>query len=158
MSSFISWCGNALSKLTGWIKGAAQNLWDLANGMREFSDPKDTLSTTSIGKTANALSDAFNNTILKNAGVKLPKLASGGVVRGATQAIIGESGAEAVVPLERNTEWIDILAEKLSKQMGGGVTVNQTNNYSQEHSRYEILKSQQDTVRAVKLALAGGAL
>lgn len=158
MSSFISWCGNALSKLTGWIKGAAQNLWDLANGMREFSDPKDTLSTTSIGKTANALSDAFNNTILKNAGVKLPKLASGGVVRGATQAIIGESGAEAVVPLERNTEWIDILAEKLSKQMGGGVTVNQTNNYSQEHSRYEILKSQQDTVRAVKLALAGDAL
>lgn len=158
MSSFISWCGNALSKLTGWIKGAAQNLWDLANGMREFSDPKDTLSTTSIGKTANALSDALNNTILKNEGVKLPKLASGGVVRGATQAIIGESGAEAVVPLERNTEWIDILAEKLSKQMGGGVTVNQTNNYSQEHSRYEILKSQQDTVRAVKLALAGGAL
>lgn len=90
--------------------------------------------------------------------VVVPKLALGGVVRGATQAIIGESGAEAVVPLERNTEWIDILAEKLSKQMGGGVTVNQTNNYSQEHSRYEILKSQQDTVRAVKLALAGGAL
>ena len=35
------------------------------------------------------------------------------------------------------------------------VTVNQTNNYSQAHSRYELYKSKRDTANAVKLALQG---
>ena len=52
----------------------------------------------------------------------LPKLAVGGIVnrpgRG-VPAIIGEAGAEAVLPLENNTEWMDILAEKI----GGNVTI-----------------------------------
>ncbi|MBP3573219.1 MAG: phage tail tape measure protein [Prevotella sp.] len=87
--------------------------------------------------------------------VNLPRLAKGGVVRRATNAIIGEDGAEAVVPLEHNTQWIDQLADKLADKIGsGGVVVNQTNNYSQAHSRYEIYKSQQATAAAVKLALA----
>ena len=83
------------------------------------------------------------------------KLAKGGVVKRATNAIIGEDGAEAVVPLEHNTEWLDKLADKLAAKTGG-VVVNQTNNYSQAHSRYEIFKSQQATQAAVKLAIARG--
>lgn len=39
--------------------------------------------------------------------------------------------------------------------VGGGVTVYQTNNYSQAHSRYELYKSKQQTAAAVRLALAG---
>ena len=35
------------------------------------------------------------------------------------------------------------------------VTVNQTNHYSQAHSRYEIYKSRRDTANAVKLAMQG---
>lgn len=85
---------------------------------------------------------------------QIPELAKGGVVRRATNAIIGEDGAEAVMPLEKNTGWMDVLAEKIAAKSGGGVTVNQTNNYSQAHSRYEIFKSQQMTAKAVKLALA----
>lgn len=38
----------------------------------------------------------------------------------------------------------------------GGVVVNQYNSYSQEHSRYEIWQSQENTAAAVKLALMGG--
>lgn len=87
--------------------------------------------------------------------VDLPRLAKGGVVKQATAAIIGEAGKEAVVPLEHNTEWIDMLADKLADKIGGGgVVVNQTNNYSQAHTRYEIYKSQQATAAAVKLALS----
>ena len=37
----------------------------------------------------------------------------------------------------------------------GGVVINQTNHYSQAHSRYELYKSKQDTVSAVKFALQG---
>ena len=37
----------------------------------------------------------------------------------------------------------------------GGVTVYQTNNYAQAHSRYELYKSKQQTAAAVRLALQG---
>ena len=45
----------------------------------------------------------------------LPRLAKGGVVDEPTLAQIGEDGAEAVVPLERNTGWIDRLASKIAQ-------------------------------------------
>ena len=53
----------------------------------------------------------------------LPRLAKGTIVAQPTAAIIGEAGKEAVVPLENNTEWIDILADKLASKMenNGGV-------------------------------------
>ena len=54
---------------------------------------------------------------------QIPKLALGGIVnrpgRG-VPAIIGEAGAEAVLPLENNTEWMDILADKIS---AGNITI-----------------------------------
>ena len=54
---------------------------------------------------------------------QIPKLALGGIVnrpgRG-VPAIIGEAGAEAVLPLENHTEWMDILADKIG---GGTVTI-----------------------------------
>lgn len=56
----------------------------------------------------------------------VPMLAKGGIANGATLAMIGEAGQEAVLPLERNTGWIDILAEKLNavmqKDLIGGIS------------------------------------
>lgn len=49
---------------------------------------------------------------------QIPLLAKGGVISQPTQAIIGEAGREAVVPLENNMEWLDILADRLSKKIG----------------------------------------
>ena len=51
---------------------------------------------------------------------KIPKLARGGVVENPTLAVVGEAGKEAVMPLERNTGWIDQLASKLADKTGGG--------------------------------------
>lgn len=89
---------------------------------------------------------------------QIPELARGGVVNKATNAIIGEDGQEAVIPLEKNTAWMDKFADKLAGKIGSrkSVTVNQTNNYSQAHSRYEIYKTKERTAAAVRLALAGG--
>lgn len=89
--------------------------------------------------------------------VSLPRLAKGGVVKRATTAMIGEDGAEAVIPLERNRKWIrEVAKEFLAQQkQGENVVINQTNNYSQAHSRYELWKSEKATVSAVKLALKG---
>lgn len=55
-----------------------------------------------------------------------PMLAKGGVVDSAIMAIIGESGKEAVMPLENNTGWITNLAGQLAERggAGGGNTVN----------------------------------
>ena len=49
-----------------------------------------------------------------------PAMAVGGIVTRPTRALIGEAGAEAVLPLERNTGWIDLLANKLNGAGAGG--------------------------------------
>ena len=45
--------------------------------------------------------------------VEFTRLAKGGVVDEPTPAVFGEDGAEAVVPLENNTQWLNIVASKL---------------------------------------------
>lgn len=47
----------------------------------------------------------------------IPKLASGGIIDSPTVAMIGEAGAEAVVPLENNTDWINELTKKILEAM-----------------------------------------
>ena len=66
---------------------------------------------------------------------EIPLLARGGVVSRATAAVVGEQGKEAIVPLERNTGWIKQVAKEIAAQQKPAVTVNQTNNYAQAHSR-----------------------
>lgn len=51
---------------------------------------------------------------------RIPMLAKGGIVDSATLAVIGERGKEAVMPLENNTGWISILADKLASRMPQG--------------------------------------
>ena len=85
--------------------------------------------------------------------LSLPRLAKGGIINGATTAVIGEDGREAVVPLENNTEWLDIIADKLydrlntskyghSQSVSGGTINNfyQTNNSPKPLSRLEIYR------------------
>jgi hypothetical protein len=50
----------------------------------------------------------------------IPYLAKGGVIDSPTLAMVGESGREAIVPLENNTQWINELASKI----GGGQPIN----------------------------------
>ena len=51
--------------------------------------------------------------------MEVPKLARGGIIDKPTVAMVGEAGKEAVMPLERNTGWIDQLASKLGDKIGG---------------------------------------
>lgn len=78
-------------------------------------------STSKLTESGQSMAQGFYNSSNFN-GSALPKLAQGGIVnrpgRG-VPAIVGEAGAEAVLPLENNTEWMDILADKI----GGNVTI-----------------------------------
>lgn len=52
--------------------------------------------------------------------VSLPRLAKGGIVNnpGKGRAVIaGEAGAEAILPLQNNTEWMDVLSEKVAEKI-----------------------------------------
>lgn len=56
-----------------------------------------------------------------------PAMATGGIVTAPTRALIGENGAEAILPLESNTHWMDILAAKIAGAGGAGVTIGEIN-------------------------------
>lgn len=87
---------------------------------------------------------------------KIPELATGGVVDEATHAVIGEDGAEAVMPLEKNTGWIKQLAQEIAAEQGQGLTVNQNNYYKQAYtSRKEKYKAKQELYAAARLIKAG---
>lgn len=46
---------------------------------------------------------------------KIPRLAQGGIIDRATLAVVGESGREAVLPLDRNTEWMNEFFNRMPK-------------------------------------------
>lgn len=54
---------------------------------------------------------------------EIPKLALGGVVTQPTTALIGEQGKEAIIPLEKNTQWLDNVATILNKKINGNTYV-----------------------------------
>lgn len=88
--------------------------------------------------------------------IQLPRLAEGGLADGATTAIIGEAGKEAVLPLEQNTDnWAGLLASTLVAEMeaeelqgrGGGVTVYMTNQINNEMDAEDIGRVMMQSIR-----------
>lgn len=65
-----------------------------------------------IRDSANAAIDSINKNFKKNI-PKVPIMATGGVATGRTQAIIGEAGTEAIVPLERNLGWLKVMSNMI---------------------------------------------
>ena len=87
---------------------------------------------------------------------KIPKLAKGGIIDRATLAMIGERGKEAVVPLEKNTGWIDELARKINSAGEGAprsVTINQKFE-KVETTQYALHRAKMEMINALKLAEA----
>lgn len=54
----------------------------------------------------------INNSFKKNIPIP-PKMATGGIVSGATPIIAGEAGTEAIVPLERNLGWLKYMSNMI---------------------------------------------
>ena len=103
-----------------------------------------------IKQKVNSIKSAFSGislpSISSGFSFNMPKLATGGIVTRSTIANIGEDGAEAIVPLERNTEWIDKLSSSIASKIGsnnsntGGQTVIDMSAYSKNfYTRSEML-------------------
>lgn len=72
--------------------------------------------------------------------VRLPRLARGGVLDDGPRTVIaGEDGAEAIVPLEKNTKWIKLVAAQLQNSLLAGFGLNRTlnENLSNRNAQYE---------------------
>lgn len=54
---------------------------------------------------------------------QIPELAQGGVLKRGQVGVLEGNGAEAVVPLEKNREWIHAVAQDFGREMSGGTTV-----------------------------------
>ena len=79
------------------MRAFAENWWPVALGI-----------TSALGVQAGIQTATINSQQYT------PALAEGGIVDRSTYAQIGEDGAEAVVPLEKNTEWVGGLARAIS--------------------------------------------
>ncbi len=87
--------------------------------------------------------------------ISLPRLAQGGIANGATTAIIGEEGKEAVLPLENNTDnWAGLLAQTLVVEMqeqqqapSGTINVYMTNEINNRLDAEEIGQIMMQSIR-----------
>ena len=109
IKSIFSSVGSAIaSAISGAVKGAINKVLSFAtNTINGFISA----INTAIG-IINAIPGV---NIKKLSRLSVPQLAKGGIVDSATLAVIGERGKEAVVPLENNTEWLDMLEARLNK-------------------------------------------
>ena len=97
---------------------------------KEFEDmrnqkimPTFDLDTSPARRKFNALANDINRSSNNASGFNvhvntIPAYAQGGIIDKPTVALVGEAGREAVMPLERNTGWIDELALKLTEKGG----------------------------------------
>ena len=144
-SVFGNWFGGAFTAIKNAFSGVASFFTGIWNDIKAIFNKvgevvgnaiKNTVSKAinavlSTGcKIINGFIDAINFaidvinvipgvSISKISKLEVPQMAKGGIVDEATLAVIGEQGKEAVIPLENNTEWLDMLAERLGGMMGG---------------------------------------
>lgn len=129
-SSFCDGVVGVWDSITGGIKDIFQGVVDfilggidkLCSGLTGLLDLLHEVPV--VGSAMDGLS-SFTGKIINK--IDIPFLADGGIVSRATPAIVGEAGKEAVIPLENNTGWMDILANKTAQRLGG---ITQSNNQS----------------------------
>ena len=114
LEGFLSGLTAVWDRLVQWATGAVQNLIDIFKfdwKLPELKLPHITVAWEPTGDFARFL----GVTALPHLGVEWYK--RGGVIDGAHLIGAGEDGAEAIVPLERNTEWIDMVVRGLLERL-----------------------------------------
>lgn len=118
-----------------------------------------------INKALDLINKLPNVNIPEMKTISLPRLANGGVLKRGQLGLLEGSGAEAVVPLEKNRAWISEVASQMRKSLAaegfGGIgagrtgsgavyTFNQYNNSPKALSRLEIYRQSKNLLSGVK--------
>ena len=106
-AAFLSWMSGKWNSFKSWWQG-------LRLGSFSFHLPHLTVDWQELGGNS-IIAKLFGITAIPHFGVQW--YAKGGIVDGATLIGAGESGKEAIIPLERNTEWIKKVAIELLDAM-----------------------------------------
>ena len=146
-SGVASWFGNAFTNAFNAVKNAFSGFTSFFSGLwNSISSTFSKIGTNIANAISGAVKSGLNGVISQieniiNSGINLingainlinkipgvnigkigrlnlPRLATGGTVTDDILANIGESGREVVLPLDRNTEWADILASHIMQPM-----------------------------------------
>lgn len=113
---------NIWSTIKGVINSIISGIETMANsvvnGVNTVVDSLNSLSFTIPDWVPGFGGKSWSMNIPRMSTVSLPRLAQGGIISQPTTALIGEAGKEAVLPLENNTEWLDLLSERISQAIG----------------------------------------
>ena len=146
-SGVASWFGNAFTNAFNAVKNAFSGFTSFFSGLwNSISSTFSKIGTNIANAISGAVKSGLNGVISQieniiNSGINLingainlinkipgvnigkigrlnlPRLATGGTVTDDILANIGESGREVVLPLDRNTEWANILASHIMQPM-----------------------------------------
>lgn len=103
--------------LNGFIGGIESMANGVINGINHMIALLNSLSFTIPDWVPGLGGKSFGLNLSTIGNISIPRLANGGITTGSTLANIGEAGREAVLPLERDTGWADIVADKLAARM-----------------------------------------
>lgn len=121
-SKFSAGWGSRSVKISNTLTNTASTLWtQFKNGWSGKTLGLKITYATNVGAVKRAVYQALG----LSGWPTISFAARGGVFSSATLTMLGEAGTEAVVPLENNTGWMDVMAQKLGERMGfaGSVTV-----------------------------------
>lgn len=116
------------------IKGVWDNIQSIFKGITDgIADIKERWNNSKIGQMVNSINLPWLNK------------ATGGITNGPSIGLVGEAGREAILPLENNTGWMDILANKISGINGGGgntqnITIDFSSLNKPFYSRAELIE------------------
>ena len=114
---------SGLNKVFGKIEGIINKGIDMINSAIRLANKLPGVNVSTIGH------------------LSLPRLAKGAVLAKGQIGLIEGSGAEAVVPLERNTQWIGKVAEAFMQQMGAAQSPIVINVYGSDNMSVNELAS-----------------
>jgi hypothetical protein len=131
------------------------------NGVIEMAEDAINFLPSQINGVLQSITDLTGKELPLFSEVSFPRLAKGGIIEKSMFANIGEDGAEAVIPLEKNKAGLRQIANLLADEMASGAigaaTVGDTiYNFTQNNtspkalSRYDIYRQTKNLINAVK--------
>ena len=123
-SELTTWASEMAEKIGKFFANIPNMIWNSMTSTFEkiktwFAEKWSNLTSFISGGSKNSNSSSY----YLDPRLQLPRFATGGIVSRPTYAQVGENGAEAIVPLENNTGWIDMLASKLSGNSGQSINL-----------------------------------
>lgn len=145
-----SWLLSQISGFVDGVVGGIKNFFGIHSPSKRIEDEVGIFAGQAVGT---GMMKSLSG-VLKNVGVFGKKVTAG--LSDAINPDIGDINARVNASVKTRRATSTGTAPTEEEKRSKTVIINQTNNYSKAHSRYELYKAKQETAAAVRLAMAGG--